>query len=81
MMKGAGLASVKVVEPAGTREDPSMQSHPFVFGEKEGPPGSPTLLLYASYGTVDESAAAAATSSDYRKVTTDDNPTDAQVRE
>lgn len=45
----------QVVTPSQDREDPSMRGDAFVVGEKAGPPGTPTVLLYASYGTVDES--------------------------
>ena len=41
--------------PSQDREDPSMRGDAFVVGEKAGPPGTPTVLFYASYGTVDES--------------------------
>lgn len=44
-----------MVKPSGDREDASMRGDAFVVGEKAGPPGTPTVLFYASYGTVDES--------------------------
>ncbi|CAM9392875.1 unnamed protein product, partial [Ectocarpus sp. 13 AM-2016] len=56
MMRDAGLGDV--VEPSQGREDASMRGDPIVVGEKAGPPGSPTVLFYASYGTVDESSEA-----------------------
>ncbi|CAN0564677.1 unnamed protein product, partial [Ectocarpus sp. 12 AP-2014] len=58
MMRDAGLGDVKVVEPSQGREDASMRGDPIVVGEKAGPPGSPTVLFYASYGTVDDSSEA-----------------------
>eukprot|EP00752_Nemacystus_decipiens_P011823 g10491.t1 len=57
MMTASGLDQVKVVKPSGAREDASMSGDPFVVGEKAGGPGTPTVLFYASYGTVDESKA------------------------
>ncbi|CAN0146072.1 unnamed protein product, partial [Ectocarpus sp. 12 AP-2014] len=54
MMRDAGLGDV--VEPSQGREDASMRGDPIVVGEKAGPPGSPTLLFYSSFGTVDESS-------------------------
>ncbi|CAN0393279.1 unnamed protein product [Ectocarpus fasciculatus] len=64
MMRDAGLGDVKVVEPSQGREDASMRGDPIVVGEKAGPPGSPTVLFYASYGTVDESSEAAGPASE-----------------
>eukprot|EP00903_Cladosiphon_okamuranus_P014515 g13464.t1 len=57
MMTASGLDDVKVVKPSGDREDASMRGDAFVVGEKAAPPGTPTVLFYASYGTVDESKA------------------------
>ena len=45
----------QVVKPSSEREDASMRGDALVVGEKAGPPGTPTVLFYASYGTVDES--------------------------
>ncbi|CAM9782219.1 unnamed protein product [Scytosiphon promiscuus] len=55
MMAAAGLADVKVIKPSQDREDASMRGDSLVVGEKPGPPGTPTVLFYASYATVDES--------------------------
>lgn len=47
----------QVLKPSQDREDASMRGDAVVVGEKLGPPGTPTVLFYASYGTVDESSA------------------------
>ncbi|CAN0350361.1 unnamed protein product [Ascophyllum nodosum] len=56
IMTSAGLEDVKIVKPSEDREDPSMHGSPFVVGEKPGPPGTPLVLFYSSYGTMDESS-------------------------
>jgi acetylornithine deacetylase/succinyl-diaminopimelate desuccinylase-like protein len=50
-MHQAGLKNVRQITPASDAVDPSGRMAPFVVGERFGPPGGPTVLLYATYGT------------------------------
>ncbi|CAM9262593.1 unnamed protein product [Phaeothamnion confervicola] len=50
-MGEAGLENVRILTPSHDKVDPSGRRAPFVVGEKLGPPGGPTVLIYATYGT------------------------------
>ncbi|CAM9537578.1 unnamed protein product [Chrysoparadoxa australica] len=55
-MGDAGMTNIKVLEPGPEERDPSGTGAPFVIAEAAGPPGAPTVLLYATYSVAEDPA-------------------------